>query len=89
MKLGDPDAANKLSFPPTQGGSTSNLALIRQAVSEKKMFEIRLSQDQMQFFLPEPCYMLLSCTLKDVHPLFFIQASADVLPFKCLRGESC
>ena len=33
--------------------------------------------------------MLLSCTLKDLHPLLFIQVSADVLPFKCLRGECC
>ena len=35
----DPDAANKILFPPTQGGSTYNLALIGPAVSEKKMFE--------------------------------------------------
>ena len=34
----DPDAANKLSPPPTQGGTTKNLALIGQAVSER-MFE--------------------------------------------------
>ena len=40
-------------------------------------------------FLPEPCYMLLSCTLKDLQPLLFIQISADVLPLKCLRGECC
>ena len=35
----DPDAANKLSIPLPQGGSTLNLALIEQAVLEK-MFEI-------------------------------------------------
>ena len=29
----------KLSFPPSQGGSTQNLALIGQAVLEEKMFE--------------------------------------------------
>ena len=40
-------------------------------------------------FLPEPCYMLLSCTLKDLHPLLFIQIRADVLPSKCLRDECC
>ena len=27
-------------FPPSQGGSTLNLALIGQAVSDEKMFEI-------------------------------------------------
>ena len=35
----DPDAANKFSFPLTQGGSTLNLALIGPAVSEEKIFE--------------------------------------------------
>ena len=35
----DPDAVNKLSFPLFQGGSTQNLALIRQALSDEKIFE--------------------------------------------------
>ena len=35
----------KLSFPPTQGGSTQNLTLIGQAVLEKKMFEIVYDDD--------------------------------------------
>ena len=33
--------------------------------------------------------MLLSCTLKDLHPMIFIWVSADVLPLKCIRGECC
>ena len=35
-----PRCREQTFVPPTQGGSTENLALIRQEVSEKKMFEI-------------------------------------------------
>ena len=35
----DPDAPNKLSFPPTHGGSTWNLASIGPAVLDKKIFK--------------------------------------------------
>ena len=34
----DPNAVNKVLFPLTHRGSTQTLALIDQAVSEKKMF---------------------------------------------------
>ena len=36
----DPDAINKLSFPLTREAPHKIFALIRQAVSKKKMFEI-------------------------------------------------
>ena len=36
----DPNSANKFWFPLSIGGFTQNLALIGQAISEKKRFEI-------------------------------------------------
>ena len=59
-------------------------------VTDIPKHEIQAAQPRSDaFFLPEPCYMLLSCTLIDLHPLLFIQVSAYVLPLKCLRGECC
>ena len=40
---------------------------------------IRLSHNQMHFFLPKACYNVLLCLKKDLHLVFLFQGSAEIL----------
>ena len=50
---------------------------------------LRLSQDQMQFFVYKACYMLLQCKLIDLNTLFYVQVhivSANIFLEVCQKS---